>query len=330
MQYQWKKWRDFLFSSGRSHDMFVFLFFLAISAGFWLLQTLDETFETEISVPLRLTDVPEDVVITTSLPEVLHVVVRDKGTALLRYWRHSVQPVEVSFADYNTGAASGRVGLPQNEVLKAVQEQLSASTRIQTLRPDTLEFFYNHGMNASVPVRIMGEVKTDTRFYLYDVKAEPAEVNVFAPASILDTLTAVYTKPLSLSKLKENTTVETELKPMRGAHFEPKRVKVTAQVDFYIEQSVDIPVVSLNFPGDRELRTFPASVRVTYTVGYQHSRDIKAENFLFLVTYDEILALRGQHIAKIPVQLKSIPEGVSNVHTEPEELDFLIETLAED
>ena len=46
----WVRIKNLLFGK-KSHDFFVFLFFFVVSAGFWLLQTLNETFETEISIP---------------------------------------------------------------------------------------------------------------------------------------------------------------------------------------------------------------------------------------------------------------------------------------
>ena len=60
-----------------------FLFFFFVSAAFWLLQSLNETFDVELKVPLKLENVPSDVVITSDLPSDLNVMVRDKGTVLV-------------------------------------------------------------------------------------------------------------------------------------------------------------------------------------------------------------------------------------------------------
>lgn len=325
----WNKWGDSFFRR-RGGDVLVFLFFLIVSAGFWLLQTLDETFEMEVIVPVELIDVPDEVVVTTPLPDFLSVVVKDKGTILTRYWRDDVDPIQISFSDYDEGAVSGHVRISQADVLKLLQEQLAGSSKVQTMHPDTLEYFYNHGMNAVVPVQITGEVRTDSRYYLYDVTTEPTEVNVFAAAATLDTLTAVQTQPLSVVGLSENATFEVGLRPIRGAKIDPNRVKVSAKVDFYMENTVEVPLVSLNFPGDRELRTFPSTVKVTYTVGFEHNKEVTRDKFVSVITYEEILELQESGVSKIPVHLKSIPEGVDNVRIEPAEVDFLVETFSED
>ncbi len=321
--------RQLLFGA-RSREFLVFLFFLAVSAGFWLLQTLDENFETDILVPVQLTDVPEGVVITTPLPESLRVTIRDKGATLVRYWRQQVPPVHFSFADYPTSRASGQVTIPPSDVTHAIQASLLSTTRIQALHPDTLEFFYNHGHFRNVPVTIAGHVDTDAHHYLFSLVAEPSTVRVYASPAILDTLSAVETRPLNVNGLQENTTLSVPLQPIRGAKFEPNEVSLQATVDVYMENTVEIPIVSLNFPGDCLLRTFPSTVRVTYTIGYARNKEVVRDNFVSVVTYEQILALQRQGEKRIPIQLKTIPEGVTNVRIEPEEVDYLIETVSEE
>ena len=324
----WRRLCNFLFSH-KSRELLVFLFFLAVSAGFWLSQTLDETYETEVRVPLLLTDIPEEVVITTPLPAQLTVGVRDRGTMLARYWQNEIDTLRLSFSDYDNGQVNGRVHIPQADVLKQLRSRLLGTTKVLTVRPDTLEYYYNHGLHATVPVVLTGEVEPNSHFYLRDVQISPSEVDVFASAAVLDTLTAARTVPLALTDLQESTTVSVELRPIRGAKIEPESVELSAVVDVYMENTIEVPVVSLNFPGNKQLRTFPSTVQVTYTIGYSRSHEVTRKNFVSVITYEEILELQKQGATKIPVRLKSIPEGVTNVRIAPSEVDYLVETVSE-
>ena len=114
----------------------MFFLCLIISASFWLVTALRDTFESEIDVPLQLNGVPETVRITTPLPEVVHVAVRDKGTTLVGYhWRlRAMRPVMLDFQDYDNGAVSGRGQVPQGDVLRVVQHQLDGT--IDTCRDE--------------------------------------------------------------------------------------------------------------------------------------------------------------------------------------------------
>ena len=96
----------------KNKEFLIFLFFFFVSAAFWLLQSLNETFDVELKVPLKLENVPSDVVITSDLPSDLNVMVRDKGTVLVRYIYGTEQvPVRVDYKDYDKGNASGRVSV---------------------------------------------------------------------------------------------------------------------------------------------------------------------------------------------------------------------------
>ncbi len=66
-------------------EFLIFLFFLVLSGGFWLIMTLNETYEREFSIPLRMADVPRNVVITSEPDSVVRFTVRDKGYMIAAY-----------------------------------------------------------------------------------------------------------------------------------------------------------------------------------------------------------------------------------------------------
>ena len=53
-----RKIRKFLLSD-KCKESLVFLFFVLVSFAFWMLQTLDDVYQTEFKVPLRLKKRPE-------------------------------------------------------------------------------------------------------------------------------------------------------------------------------------------------------------------------------------------------------------------------------
>lgn len=79
----------------------LFLFFFFIAGGFWLLQTLNNDYEAEFSIPVRLRGVPNNTMITSEPVSELHIKVKDKGTVLLNYMLgKSFYPVSLDFSDY--------------------------------------------------------------------------------------------------------------------------------------------------------------------------------------------------------------------------------------
>ena len=84
-----------------------------------------------------------------------------------------------------------------SELAKRISAQLNQTTKIQTFKPDTIEFIYTQGKGRKVPVKLQGEVKPERQYYISGITYSPDSVTVYAPKSVLDTLTAAYTEPLN-------------------------------------------------------------------------------------------------------------------------------------
>ena len=316
------KIKDFLLGR-KNREFLIFLFFFALSAVFWLLQTLNETFETEVVVPLKLNNVPSNLIITSDLPDELHVTVQDKGSILMKYlYGQPLTPVTVDYKNYDFGGMAGRVQVQEAEVRRAIAAQLFSSTRIQSIKPDTLEFFYNRGLKKKVPVLISGVIEPAQQYYLRHVVAKPDSVVVFAPSSILDTLQAAYTQNFYQAGLVESKNLQIPVRPIRGAKFIPDVLDLQIDVDIYTEKTVEVPIVGVNFPADKDLRTFPSKMKVTFKVGSKSYKSITADDFVLVISYEELI---NNESSKIPLHLKSIPEGVSSVRIHPSEVDYLLE-----
>ena len=109
---------------------------------------------------------------------------------------------------------------------------------------------------------------------------------------------------------------------MKGVEYEPSVVQMVAHVGYYAEKTVEVPIIGLNFPGDKELRTFPSKAKVTFRVESGQYQRITAENFVLAITYEELLQ---NPTDKYRLHLKSLPEGVTNARISPREVDYLIE-----
>lgn len=63
-----------------------------------MLQTLNNDYEAEFSIPVRLRGVPNNTMITSEPVSELHIKVKDKGTVLLNYMLgKSFYPVSLDF-----------------------------------------------------------------------------------------------------------------------------------------------------------------------------------------------------------------------------------------
>jgi hypothetical protein len=303
----------------------LFLVFLGISAGFWLLQTLNEVYETEFSIPLQLKNVPEDVVITTNLPDHLRISVKDKGTVLFKYmFGQSFLPIKIDFKQSSND--DGHVVLRSADLQKFITPQLASSTKLTAIKPDTLEYYYNLGECKTVPVRLRGKVIPSQQYYISRIAFSPDSVKVYATEDVLDKIDAAYTEPAYYSNVSDTMRFATHIDNVRGAKFLPAVIRCAICTDIYTEKTVSVPVVGVNFPADKRLRTFPSQVNITFRVGLSRFRSINSDDFVLSVTYAELLQSGS---SKCHLRLKSIPAGASKVRIVPSDVDYLIEQIPE-
>lgn len=315
-----KKIKDFLLSE-KSREFLIFLFFFVIASGFWLIQTLNNDYEAEFSIPVRLRDVPNNVVLTSEPPSELRIKVKDKGTVLLNYLLgKSFFPVNLNFDDYD--GQGNHVRIYASEFEKKIQSQLNVSTRLLSMQPDTLEYIYATGKSKLIPVRLSGKVSAARQYYLSDTIYSPDSVLVYAPANILDTISGAYTQSLNLTDIADTLKQRVSLARIQGAKFVPNAIDIAFPVDIYTEKTVEVPLKGVNFPADKVLRAFPSKVQVTFQVGLSRFSKIQADDFVMNVSYEELLKSGSD---KYTVKLKTIPPGVSHVHIVPAQVDFLIE-----
>lgn len=314
------KMRDFLLSE-KSREFFIFLFFFLIASGFWLLQTLNNDYETEFSIPVRLKGVPDDVVITSEPVSEVRIRVKDKGTVLLNYMLgKSFYPITLDFSDYK--GKDNVVQVYASQYGKKVINQLNTSTNLITMKPDTLEYIFSTGTSKRLPVRLQGKVSAGRQYYLADTIFRPDSVLAYAPAGMLDTVSVVYTQWINVENVDDTLFQQVSLKKQKGVKLVPSSVEMMLPVDMYTEKTVEVPLIGVGFPANKILRAFPSKVQVTFQVGLSNFRQIDAKDFSIQLAYDELLKLGSD---KYTVKLKKIPTGVSQVRVNPSQVDFLIE-----
>lgn len=127
---------------------------------------------------------PNNTVITSEPAAELRIKVKDKGTVLLNYMLgKSFYPITLEFSDYN--GSNNHVRVYASEFEKKVLSQLNVSTRLVSMKPDTLEYIYSTGVSKLVPVRLQGSVSAGRQYYLSDTIFKPDSVLVYAPAGVL-------------------------------------------------------------------------------------------------------------------------------------------------
>lgn len=319
---QYKRIRNFLLSD-LSKEFLIFLCFVMVSFGFWGLKMLDDNYQTEFSIPLKLKNVPQDIIITSELQNEIKVRVEDRGTVLMNYMLgRSFLPVSIDFEEYQK--LGPNVLIPQAELAKRVSAQLNTSTKLITLIPDSIGFIYSEGQMKKVPVVPSGKISAAIQYYISEIKVSPDSVTVYAPQYVLNNIQSAYTNPLNCENITEGIKHNIAIKKIEGAKFKPSQCDVEISVDMYAEKTIEVQVEGVGFPNGKTLRTFPSKVQITFQVGLKDYQSVTASDFNISVDYNDLKINKE----KIKLKAKSYTDKVSHIKINPSEVDYLIEETA--
>ena len=309
--------RNFLFS-GLNKEFLIFLFFLALSGAFWLLMTLNETMEREFKIPMRLSGVPRNAVITGELPDTVRVTVRDKGFTLVTY---DFRPLVFRFSNY-ADEDEGKGVISLTDVQKQVLSQMYGSSKLLQVKPGAFDFYFTYGTSKKVPVVFRGKITTSKSYYLAHTEFYPSMVTVYANKQQLDKLQTVEIEPFNYRNLQDTIRQAVKIRKIRGVKIVPSTVRLSVYPDVLTEEAIEVPITAINMPPGMVLRTFPSKVTVRFTIGASLFRTIKPNLFKVVVDYEELAANPSD---KCTLQLRSVPRSVSKASLEIDRVDYLLE-----
>jgi hypothetical protein len=304
-----------------SKQILIFLFFLILSGIFWLILTLNESYEQEIKVVYTIRGIPKNVVLTSNEIDTFRVTVRDKGWMIFQYLYKEKRSVIINYKSFDRGNGSGIVST--SEVRRLLSQQLESSSLISSVKPDRLEFFYNNGERKRVPVRWAGHVNPEQLYFISHVQYMPDSVDVYTSREKLDSIKVVYTEPLNYTGFRDTLLIDCKLSHQKDVKVVPEHIRIGFYTDVLTEESMEgVPIKAINMPEGKVLRTFPPKVKIHFITGVSQFRTLRPEDFTVIADYNEIIKNPSD---KCNIYLKTVPHGISRATLATKQVDYLIE-----
>ena len=313
--------KDFLLSN-MNKQLLVFLFFVLLSAVFWFILTLNGAYEKELKIPVQIVNVPRNVMLTSAHVDTVRATVHDQGWVLLNYlYGEHKHSIKIDFRNYDKENGKGVV--PASDLKRAIEQCFEMSSKITSVKPEKLEFFYNNGERKRVPVHWTGRVIPEQLYFISHVDYMPDSVEIYASKEKLDSIRAVYTEALNYVNFRDTLTVDCQLAHINDVKIVPERVRIRFHTDVLTEETIsNVPIRCLNLPEGKVLRTFPRYAKVHFVAGVSQIRSLRAEDFLVVADFREIMV---SHKEKCNLYLREVPRGVSRAVLDTKQVDYLIE-----
>jgi YbbR-like protein. len=306
----------------RWREVLIFCLFLSLSLGFWVLQSMNQEYEMELSVPVRYKDFPKDIVFKQSLPERVNVRVKDKGNVLLNYsLARNFRPIEIT--ENNLNSTEKIVTVTQSEIESHLQKSLAVTTYVIDFSPSQLDVSYSQQFQKSVPITFKGFVNPRSGYGVSgEIVTSPSVVMIYTDKTRLDSIKSISTIYTEVRNVKSSVTQKIKLEEIEGVIFEPTEVSLTIPIEEFTEKTLEIPIVCVNVPVGYTVRTFPTTVMVRSSVPLSKYKDLSERGF----TIDVEFADMEQSISgMLPLKLTTKPDWISTHTLIPDKFEFVLE-----
>lgn len=304
-----------MFKKLEENNLFPFMFFLLVSCCLWLLQTLNDDYETDVAFGISVNGVPGN--IELSEPGDIEVKVRlhDKGTVLAGYKMGGEEPIAVDFSSFKYG--NGVLSLPVSVLKNEVQSRLQSTTSIVRFVTDTLHINVRQNQKL-LPVHVSGRFDAADHYEVVGVEVSPSSVMVAATPDALEKMEAVNTEFIVKKYMKADKVITAKILLDGAVSVEPSEVKVHVKVAPLKMKKVRVPLTKVNFPAYYHSLWLPTEVELAFEVSDTHYELLGPSDFVVQIDYNDVLNAHGR-----PVELKltSSPSEAKNVVVTPAKIN---------
>lgn len=302
--------KDF-FKKIKESSLLPFLFFLLVSCFLWLLQVLDEDYETDIPFTVSIRNLPDNIELVDGDDAEIMVRLSDRGTVLSKYAFGKSLSLEVDYADFKH--RGGTLSLPVSMLKKQIAATLDGTTSVVHYNDDTLYVKVKQNRRL-LPVRLNGKIDAAEHYEITSIEIEPYDVMVSAMPDILETMESVETEYIVKRYLKNDRTFVVNVATSDFMTVEPSTVNVHVSVSPLKFKKVRVPVRQVNFPKPLFAMWLPNEVLVSFEVSEANYDLIGPGDFSVYIDYNDILSAKGGYV---PLKLVTVSPLVKNAVLEP-------------
>jgi YbbR domain-containing protein len=320
-----REWRTKLkgfFSTGMWRNMLFFMLFMILAFIFWLMLFFQkENVEGTYRVPLKYTNVPEDVVFDNELPEFIEVTVADKGSEIFKLDVIRRDSLEIDVATLTEG---GTTVLQGDQYRLLILSRLSPSSAIRGYYPMNISLATSKLKSKQLMVIFDGEITTSRANLVVDsVLFIPETITAYGSKESLDQLKNAVTEYTIFKNLKSTSQLPIRINPVEGVKFSPDQVEAFIPIEEYTERGFEVPIVATHLPKDLDVKFFPSKVNVTFSVTLEEYKKIDPEDFEITLDYRKF---HDNEDGRVEIELTKSPSTVVNPRLSPTSVEFLFES----
>lgn len=311
-----------------SRKLIIFLVLFLFSSLLWVLNALNQEYNTEILVPVKFYNLPKGKTNISELPKNLKVAVKAFGYNIFKFemrknfTSRKIDLSSTTFTKMYSNDSTWFYALSK-EYTDQLDNQFSGNMKVEFIKPDTLYFHFTQLISKKVPV--ISNVKivpSEQHILKNEIHFKPDSVVLKGSAFALESINSIKTVNSVFENVSSNISENIYLQSINGIIVSPSKVKLLANIEEYTELNFKVNIKTINVPDSIKLDLFPNYVTVFFKVGISSYKNIKASDFEVIVDFKSILENMGN---KIETNVVTYPSDVYSFYRTPEFVEYAIE-----
>lgn len=312
----------------KKKDVITFLFFLLFSFILWYMNTSsDDEIEKNYVIYTNYVGIPENIYIEEKLPDHIKYTLRGKRKELNKYKQSDTITINLSnYLSSEESKVNNKVDISFLEIINTfIAKKTSELTPTET-QPLSFSSAFKILNTKNVPILLKENIKVESQYIFVDsIKIIPNNITILGPQSSLDTIQAIYVKPLHDTYNKSNKITSELIIPNPFVINTNNNVEISFLIDKSTEKSFDIPITLINVPENINIRTFPTSINIKFSVGIQNYNNVLPSMFEANIDYNTISNV-SKTTQKVNIRYNS-NIYITNLTSTPKEVEYVIETM---
>lgn len=268
---------------------------LLLAAGIWFVHILSQSYYASLPFSIRaVTDVdgyaPESVAGQT-----IFLGGKLSGFDLLGYNLSGRHPIEIKVEIPFDG---DDFSVKSTSISDRISESVNSFFEMTYMPETVLTFEFEPRQFKRVPVYSMVSVSCRPQYMqISDIVFDPDSVTVYGNESVLENVSCIATRQISVDGLKKSTSGVVALEKDAQLRISPENVSYSVKVARYYEYTYPVNLSAINVPSDKNLILLPSQVDVTCRLPYGTETETFAREALFVVDYRDVIASRSAKVA---------------------------------
>lgn len=302
-------------------NILLFCGFFILAFIFWLMLFFQRDIEATYKIPLKYTNIPDDVVFDAALPDDIEIRVADKGSEIFRYTFTLNDSIEIDIARYKEERINNLQG---TELMQLIRKKLSQSTNLKAYYPINISLATSKLQKKELKVVFDGIIATSRSNLVADSATFlPGTVTAYGSQSQLSEISSAVTEYTLFNNLKATSQLKVKIMPVSGVKFIPDEVEVYIPVLEYTERKFEVPVTARNVPDNIDVKFFPSQTEVSFSVTLEEYKKIAPEDFEVELDYKKFFKNED---GRVDLELSASPSPIRNVKLSPSSVEFLLES----